>query len=532
VSSTPRPRRPSLLRVGSPDSVLAVIPGLLGFHPDRSLVVVGAGEPRGRIQVAFRYDLPEPPDPGAAGRIAAHAVAILERQRLTLAVVVGYGPGLMVTPVADALVAGLRRAGITLHDMLRVENGRYWSYTCRNPRCCPPEGTSFDSSAHPVAATMAATGNRALRDRAELAATIAPLGGLDADTMRQAARRAERRVIDQVRKGAAAGRQRAVVGQIVAEGLHAVSVAILTYRQGGSITSPGQLAQLAVALTDLRVRDDAWARMDPEYTQAHLRLWTDLVRCVPARYAPAPASLLAFTAWQAGNGALANVAAQRALSADPTYSMAELLLEAISSGLPPSAARLPMTPEEVAASYAAGTAGPASPGTAGPDAATVATTPGDAPLPPTGDESAAGDGVPLPAGLENGAGAASSSPGGTGDVAGGAGAAAHGAGAIVSGPGIITGGPGNATGDTGDAGMVVGSTDAGTGESAPPGDAVQPSASDVAHPSGDARHRSGGGRKPSAGRRGPADGTRGPAGRARRAPARACGVSRPARSLR
>jgi len=347
-----RPRRPSLMRIGSPDSVLAVVPGLLGFHPDRSLVVAGAGEPRGRIQVAFRYDLPEPPDPGGAGKIAAHAVSILAQQRLTLAIVVGYGPGPMVTPVADALVSGLRQAGITLHDMLRVENGRYWSYTCRNPRCCPPEGTPFDPAAHPVAATMAATGNRALRDRAELAATIAPLSGLDADTMRRATRSAEQSVIDLVRKGAAAGRQREAVQRILDEGLRAVSAVVRIYRQGDSITDTAQLARLAVALTDLRVRDDAWARMVPEFAEAHLRLWTDVVRRVPARYVPAPASLLAFVAWQMGSGALANIAVERALAADPAYSMASLLSEAISAGLPPSAARLPMTPEEVAASYA------------------------------------------------------------------------------------------------------------------------------------------------------------------------------------
>src|SRR4029077_16091337 len=36
-----KPARPAaLLRIGSPDTVLAVIPGLLGFHPTRSLVVV------------------------------------------------------------------------------------------------------------------------------------------------------------------------------------------------------------------------------------------------------------------------------------------------------------------------------------------------------------------------------------------------------------------------------------------------------------------------------------------------------------
>jgi len=46
------------------------------------------------------------------------------------------------------------------------------------------------------------------------------------------------------------------------------------------------------------------------------------------------------------------VAIERALGADPAYSMALLLAQAVHAGLPPSSARLPMTPEEVASSYA------------------------------------------------------------------------------------------------------------------------------------------------------------------------------------
>jgi hypothetical protein len=45
------------------------------------------------------------------------------------------------------------------------------------------------------------------------------------------------------------------------------------------------------------------------------------------------------------------VALDRALTDDLRYSMAQLLRQAIDSGAPPSLARLPMTPEEVAASY-------------------------------------------------------------------------------------------------------------------------------------------------------------------------------------
>ena len=92
--------------------------------------------------------------------------------------------------------------------------------------------------------------------------------------------------------------------------------------------------------------------MDPEHRDAHLRLWTDLVRGAADAWVPAPASLLAFTAWQSGEGALANIAIDRALAADPGYSMAQLLREIMDAGVPPSAARLPMSPEEVERSYA------------------------------------------------------------------------------------------------------------------------------------------------------------------------------------
>ena len=78
-----------------------------------------------------------------------------------------------------------------------------------------------------------------------------------------------------------------------------------------------EVARLTVALRDLRVRDDAWARMDPGYSEAHLRLWIDVLRRAQPGYVAAPAALLAFVAWQSGDGALANVALDRALADNP-----------------------------------------------------------------------------------------------------------------------------------------------------------------------------------------------------------------------
>src|SRR5262249_17792878 len=108
-----------------------------------------------------------------------------------------------------------------------------------------------------------------------------------------------------------------------------------------------EVAWLGMLLISVRVRDEAWVRITDEDLQVHLRLWTDVLRRVDDPYAAAPACLLAFTAWRAGQGALANGALDRALAADPHYSMARLLHELFISGLPPWSLPMNLTPEQL-----------------------------------------------------------------------------------------------------------------------------------------------------------------------------------------
>jgi hypothetical protein len=330
--------------------LLAVVPYVLGFVPAKSLVVVGVAPPRGRVRIALRFDLPDPPDARVSAAIAEHAVSVLVRQHLTTAIAVGYGPGPLVSPLADALREAAAAANLPLHDVLRADEGRYWSYLCRNPDCCPPQGVPFDAEAHPLGAALAANSGALLSGREALAATLAPITGAPAEAMRRETARAERIAARLTARSPGANSS---TGQhpVVGRSLAAVQDAITRYREGESIEVAVSFAWLALALANLRVRDDAWARMDPEYQKAHLRLWTDLTRRAQSGYVAAPASLLAFVAWQGGNGALANVALDRALADAPGYSMALLLRETIDAGAPPAMARLPMTPEQVAASY-------------------------------------------------------------------------------------------------------------------------------------------------------------------------------------
>jgi hypothetical protein len=269
---------------------------------------------------------------------------------VTSVAAVGYGADAAVDPVAAALRERAAKAGIAVTELLRAEDGRYWSYVCADPGCCPPEGTPYDIADHPAAHALRAAGGQVLAGRAALAATIAPAGGKLGAAMRRATKEALAQVarsvtrLEQAGTPASASRLTAALGQV------ALRDAIARYRSGDQVPAE-HAAWLTIALAELRVRDDAWARMEPAHQAAHLRLWTDLTRLARPGYVAAPAALLAFCAWQAGDGALANVALDRALADIPGYSMAILLREALDSGAPPSMARLPMTPEEVAAAY-------------------------------------------------------------------------------------------------------------------------------------------------------------------------------------
>src|ERR1017187_7108131 len=187
----PQPQHPRV-RVGDPAGLLAIVPHLLGFTPQTSLVVLGAGPPDGRVQVALPHSPPDPPDPDLAAQIAAHAAGVLSRHQLATVIITGYGPGPLVTPVADAARDAVTAAGLRVHDVLRVQDGRYWSYLCREPSCCPAEGVPFDAAAHPAAKILGSTGQLVRADRAALAATIAPLTGSQANAMREATRWAQR----------------------------------------------------------------------------------------------------------------------------------------------------------------------------------------------------------------------------------------------------------------------------------------------------------------------------------------------------
>ncbi|MFD6714423.1 hypothetical protein AMK25_26430 [Micromonospora sp. TSRI0369] len=186
MNSTEQPR----LSVRSPADMVAAVPYLLGFHPADSVVVVAV---RGRrVVFAARGDLPAPgANPGPAAR---HLAQVVARQDADAATVVGYGPATRVTGAVDAIGDALTAAGLVVLDALRVTDGRWWSYLCAEPSCCPPEGTPYDPAASQVSAAAVFAGQVALPDRAALAAQVSPVDGPVRLAMRRATSRARLRL--------------------------------------------------------------------------------------------------------------------------------------------------------------------------------------------------------------------------------------------------------------------------------------------------------------------------------------------------
>lgn len=311
-------RPPITLR--SPADLVAATPYLLGFHPADSMVVVGF---RGnRLTFLARGDLPEPDTPPETAATAL--LDLVARQEVDAIVLVGYGPRPAVDPLVDALDRLAGQRDVPVRDVLRVDSGQWWSLRCENPACCPPGGTPVDHTSHEICARLAFEGLVAAPSRQDRAREVAPVGDPAPALARAGAR-------FQALVSALPERERA--GTVLTEGRGAIRAAISRYAEGG-VLDDDEVAWLGILLCAIPVRDAAWRSITA--TEPHLRLWADVTRRVDPSQAAAPASLLAFTAWRAGDGVLAGLAVDRALDAEPSYSMAQLLRDALRLGIPPT----------------------------------------------------------------------------------------------------------------------------------------------------------------------------------------------------
>jgi hypothetical protein len=309
--------RPTL-RASGPAEILQVIPYLLGFHPEHSVVIVAM---RGMaVVVSARYDLDAPPEyaePLCHSAASAGATGVL---------VALYDESITGHPLAhrgyrDQLRELFDKYELNEVDALAVGGGRWWSYRCQTDSCCPPEGTAL-VAAGAVAAGAVAEGLVALPGRADLEAELVPDEGPMADVLAALLAIGEE---DDDRPDVV----------LRAEDWAAVRRFVRDARRGSVVPSPEQAARVLWALMDIAVRDATVGFLTSRPEREVEVAWRDLVRVAPPLWRAPVATVYALWCLAGGSGARANIAIEAALAANPYYSMAQLLDETQLRGVNP-----------------------------------------------------------------------------------------------------------------------------------------------------------------------------------------------------
>lgn len=301
-----------ITKARGPADVLAMIPYLVGFFPNESLVIVAIEGPRKRLGPCVRTDLADADDAVAQ---AEYLASVVDHHGFDPVIVVAYSEDPdRAAAVVEPLQRRLRGQGVTILELLRAEARRWWSYQCADGDCCGPDGNPYDGDCSPLAATAVLAGMSKAANRDELRALFEPSD----ESLR--ARVAE----------SCSGLQ-GEKGPPDIERLLDIAL-----RAQGQLTVD-QLAALAAGVQSVAARDVAWESMTRRNAAEHLQLWAQVTRVAPDRLLPAVGSLAGFAAWLSGSGVLASHAAERVERVDPTYSMNRLLLRCLEMGVNPQA---------------------------------------------------------------------------------------------------------------------------------------------------------------------------------------------------
>jgi len=316
--------------------MVAALPVWLGYVPTRSLVVVCCYEPRGRVGLTLRFDLP----PAELEQdLVTEAVLRVVHQQPSRVLVAVYtdepddrlrARQALVDELCDQLCGELDDLEVT--EALLVRGTRFWSYLCNDTRCCPEEGTPVDVAAEdaPVAlleAEQVLRGQVVLPDRVALERTLAGPELFAAAAARQRCEQAVARHAEAGTAGRAAWRQRwhdrwqAAVDMAASPPLQ---------------LDDEEAALLATSLHDLLLRDGLAAEHEPEALRP---LLLELMRRTPAPFDAPVCTLFAWQAYCDGGGAEVTIALERALRSDRTYRLALLLTSVLDGQVPPSTVR-------------------------------------------------------------------------------------------------------------------------------------------------------------------------------------------------
>ena len=271
----------------------------------------------------MRVDMP---DEQYFGLVAGQIVTHLAHQNAEGAVIIA------VTDQTDAaaqLVPQVERRLGTIQPVVGAwaDGKRFWT-TFDD---CDPAGYPYETSGHHLAVVQAiAAGQEILPSRAALVAKLDTESGPRRRWLNQGGEIVAEQIV------AAINTQPDLAVEEVAMTDLAPALAAALVRRP---LTDDQALRLAVWATKIPARDALWGLITPQNARDMLGLWLHVANCSPGPTSPPSLTLAGFASWLSGDGALALIAAERALAVDPYYPLAGLLLQLLEQGVPPSSWR-------------------------------------------------------------------------------------------------------------------------------------------------------------------------------------------------
>jgi hypothetical protein len=266
-----------VLKIGSHDELIAVVPHALGFRPVESIVCL----PIGGGPIA-RVDLPGSED-GLEPWLETLTDVYLHKHRPTRVALVAFGAdGSRTVETLSALGEALS-AGIDVGPVLWV-NGQEWTelLTATSGTLSPNAQARMDAE-YAIRGRVMPVGSRE-----ELAAAMQ---GDSHDVAAHLPHTWDRfRGLDET----------SLEGE-----LGWVGARVERFLQDRKYLSDLDAARVLVALSDTGIRDAAVLEMNRADSPVHSELWQDLTRRAPTEVRDSPATLLAVSSWLEGHGAKA-----------------------------------------------------------------------------------------------------------------------------------------------------------------------------------------------------------------------------------
>ena len=309
--------------VKTPADLVSAVPFLIGYHPVNSLVVISVKNDA--LEMAMRVDLPEANTPAKAfDTLASH----LKRENADLALIVAYSDDREANErVLNEMANACTRAGIEVKEAMEIRANRYRSVICKDEECCPVDGNEMpDFKSARITAEQVSEGKALPFENSE--GLTASLSSNELATDKDF-----HDLVKSIINAENIENKGEFNNEFQRKGAEALEQMKLLFSFDSEISNELK-AQVIAGVQDIQVRDYALGIFND--SEMGKNFYLSLFKSAPKELAHPLASLASAYAYESGEGALAQRLLDKAIEADPEYSLSKLLRRVFSSGWPPT----------------------------------------------------------------------------------------------------------------------------------------------------------------------------------------------------